>query len=211
MIKHCTICFKEFKCASFSGFLSSQKICDRCYLKLSPSPISVKFNGIKLFCLYSYEGYFKELLYQFKGCFDFALKDVFLDRMMIELKLRYHDYIIVPVPSWIDDDKVRGFNHIVEISKSLGLPIYQVLYKEYQYKQSDHQFEKKNEITKCLKINNRHKLKNMKILIIDDVITSGNTLNTAITLLKEQKPRVIKALVLSYSCRFLELFGERKK
>ena len=63
---------------------------------------------------------------------------------------KYKNYFIVCAPSYKGDDKKRGFNHIKEVAKCLGLEIIDCLKKESNYKQSEKKLCKRNEIQKYI-------------------------------------------------------------
>ena len=44
-------------------------------------------------------------------------------------------------------------------------------------------------------------LTNKKILIVDDVMTTGSTVKHAIEIIKKKKPKIIKVLILAKNCR----------
>jgi len=103
----------------------------------------------------------------------------------------------VPIPSWIDDDNLRGFNHVVEIFKSLKLKMNFPLTKACKYKQSDQRKENRKDIINILKMSHVDNLSKIKILLVDDVHTTGNTLKAAIKLLRDAGAKKIKVLVIA--------------
>ena len=70
--------------------------------------------------IYDYNETIKKLIYQFKGCYDYELKDVFLFRYVTYLKWKFNDYILVPAPSSKVDDEKRGFNHAELIGRGFA-------------------------------------------------------------------------------------------
>ena len=108
----------------------------------------------------------------------------------------YKDYLIVPVPSNIEDDNKRGFNHVVEIFKQLNLNIYPCLFKKIKFKQSDLSKKERMKVGNKFGIINGKILRNKKVLIVDDVITSGSSMKECIKIIREYGPYCIKGLVL---------------
>lgn len=106
-------------------------------------------------------------------------------------------YVLIPAPSSKADDEKREFNHVVEIYKCLKLPILQIIHKKMTYKQSDHSFKERAKIADVLEIDKNVSLYGKKILIVDDVFTSGSTVKAMIDLVKTKRPKAIKVLVLS--------------
>jgi len=147
--------------------------------------------------IYEYDDHMKKLIYQFKGCRDYELKDAFVAPFKKELKMRFRDFFLVRLPSYEGDDIERGFNHVEEIFKCLKLPFINCLYKTKKYKQSARNFEERQEISKVIVIKNGEKLMGKKILIVDDISTTGASLKTAVNLIRQFNPKEMKILVVA--------------
>ena len=109
----------------------------------------------------------------------------------------YKGYVIVPAPSSKIDDEKRGFNHVMEIYKSLGLPILPVLEKNSADKQSSKSKKKRLNIDKIIEGKNIEILYGKKVLVVDDIFTTGATMFKCVELVKEGRPKDIKALVVA--------------
>lgn len=190
----CKICLKEFEKTNFFSF---SNICPNCFAQFDVKFIWLKINKIKALVIYSYNDFFRNLLYLYKGCYDYELKDVFLKRFSLELRIIFLNYIVIPIPSNESDDLKRGFNHVEEIAKSIGFKIEKHIFKNKYFKQSERNKKEREEIKNDLEIIDGEKLKNKKILLIDDVTTTGSTLKCCYELINEYKPKLIKALVLA--------------
>lgn len=189
-----------------------QIICDECFKEMNPQFRRIELNNIKGIGIYPYENTIKQLLFNFKGRFDIELSDVFIFPYRNILKLKFFDYIIVPVPSYYEKDQLRGFNHVERMFSCLNLKIVKCLEKVKDIKQSSLSKEQRQEISKFIVLNNKSQfLKNKKVLLVDDVLTTGATLQCCINLLKKAGIKVIFFLVMSYTCREWSQFEERKK
>lgn len=146
--------------------------------------------------IYDYDEEVQKNLYQFKGCFDYELAGVFLDYFRVYLFIKYFGYVLVPAPSAIDADKERGFNHVVEIFKTLHLKMNCCIHKTSNTKQSDLNAEERKKIKDNLVIDDVSFYKK-KVLIVDDVYTTGSTVKAMIDLVKSKNPKKIKVLVMS--------------
>ena len=172
-------------------------LCERCLNKLTPRFRKFEINGYKGLAIYDYDDEIKSLLYQFKGCYDYELKDVFFYRYFKELSIYYKGYIVVPAPSYHIDDDNRGFNHVEEIYKSFNLKIIDCVKKISPHKQAGLKKKQRLEIEHHLIIENPEQLRGEKVLIVDDVMTTGSTLKAMIDLIKKGEPKKIKIVVMS--------------
>lgn len=192
----CKICFKDINEQNYLDFIKKHEICKDCRKELKEKWIKFEIENCKGYAIYEYGEKMQSLLYQFKGCYDYELKGVFLDKYKTILNILYSNYIVIGIPSNIEDDETRDFNHVKEIFSFLKLKRVDALYKSYTYKQSDRSKEDRKEIEKCMKVNKDIDIKGKKILLVDDVVTTGNSLRAAIKLLKPLKPKIIKILTI---------------
>lgn len=188
------MCFKELPINN-----KNVSICGDCFSKFEPIYKKESINCVNYFYIYRYNDFIRSLIYQFKGCYDIELSKCFLERQKIMLKILYHDYLVITIPSWKDDDNKRGFNHVFEIFSSLNLKMCPCLHKKENIKQSSLNKEQRLK-TKNLSID-KVDLTNKKILIVDDVMTTGSTIKYAIEIIKKKKPKIIKVLILAKNCR----------
>lgn len=172
-------------------------ICSLCQQKFNPLFIKFEVDGVDGLAIYDYDDNIKALLYQFKGCYDIELASVFLNRFKNELHYRYYGYTLIPAPSYKLDDEKREFRHVEEIFKYLNLPIVYAIEKISPFKQAKHTRRGRNEISKHLVLVNKEAITGKKILIVDDVTTTGATLRAIIQLVKEAKPKTLQILVMS--------------
>ena len=105
--------------------------------------------------------------------------------------------MLVPAPSSEIDDLKRGFNHVVSIYENLSLPILTVLKKKNREKQSDKTHKDRLNINKTIYAEKIEQLRNKKVLIVDDIYTTGSTILRCIELVKRVKPKQIKVLVIA--------------
>lgn len=172
--------------------------CLSCLREILPVLQIFTFHRIEVFTLYEYDEKMQSLIYQLKGCYDIEISDVFLCRYYRELSLYFFDYYMVPIPSYHEDDEQREFNHVEEIFKYLKLPMIKVLEKCAVFKQASHHKKERSEIAKFIRfIGKTEQIKNKKILIVDDVFTTGSTLKACIDLINQHHPKCVKALIIS--------------
>lgn len=84
-----------------------------------------------------------------------------------------------------------------EIAKTLNLPLFKGLYKNGEYKQSDQRFSDRNKIKDIIEVTGLELIKERKVLLIDDVVTSGNSIMACIECLEKGAPSKIELLILA--------------
>lgn len=198
MDNFCKICFKRISDNSLYNLTKRNNIlCEECFNKMHAKFVSFKIGNTKGLSIYEYTDFIKELIYKFKGCYDYELKDVFLYRYLSYIKLKYHGFYIVYVPSYHIDDERRGFNHVKAIFKSLKLKELPILKKKTAHKQSDQSSLGRRQIKDVIEIDENTILKDKKVLLVDDIMTTGSTLLTSIELLKSKGAKNIEILVVA--------------
>ena len=197
-MNHCKICFKIIKIDDFCRFFDSEiHICPACQKALEPKFTHFKVEEYKAMAFYEYTELIKKLIFTYKGCFDYEMKDVFLDLFIKEIKAQYKGYIIIPIPSYVKDDELRGFNHVVEVCKQIGININPVIEKTSHFKQAENTAKQRQQIGKHLQLKATDKLHNKRVLIVDDIYTTGSTMKAAIKLVEQLQPKEIRILVLA--------------
>ena len=196
--KYCKICFKEIRNDDFARLFDGDIcICDKCQAEFEPKFIAFRVNGYKALSIYEYTPFIKKQIYLYKGCFDYELNETFINLYYKEIKARFNGYKIIPIPSYEEDDKKRGFNHVVEAFKKLGLDVLPIITKTAHHKQADLSAKQRSEISKYLVLNNMNSLDKYKVLIVDDIYTTGATMKAAINLVERLNPKAIRILVLA--------------
>lgn len=194
----CLICYQPLlKDISFVHLIRSLPICTHCLNQFQIIDRTISFYRYPLRILYFYNEFFRSLLFQYKGLYDYALKDTFLCLYHHELLKTLKDYIIVVAPSSREDNLVRGFAPVETIARTINQNVFTGLYKKESYKQSQLRYEERHKVNGKIGIRNGEELRGKKVLIMDDVITSGNTLLTCLSLVILQEPKSIELLVLS--------------
>lgn len=166
-----------------------------------------KFNDNEIMSYGYYGGVLKELILMLKYKSNFTAGDIlaeFLEEYIVQ-NINYNEYIITYIPLSKKSLKKRGFNQCEYISKKiardLSIDVMEVLIKKKETKEQktlmkDERFEN---IKDAFKIKSRINIKNCNIILIDDVITTGATMNEACCLLKKFEVKDIKVLTLAKS------------
>ena len=199
----CLICFQKL----YSGmnlkefFYYDDVICCKCRHELIIHKQTLKIGNLEIESLYLYEGIIRNLLLQYKELYDEALAPVFLYTMIKRIQREYQDYILIPIPSAKTKVAERGFNHIEEIFSQSKLPIYSVLEKTEEKQQKTLNMKERSKISFHLK--EKDSWRGKKVLLIDDVITSGNSMIQSYNLLHENTSK-IKGFAICYHERLLK-------
>jgi competence protein ComFC len=179
-------------------------ICNTC--KNSIKLIGEAYQEEIISCGY-YGGVLKELILKFKYKSDFTAGDILaelLEEYIVE-KFKYKEYIIAYIPLSKKSQKARGFNQCEYIARkiagNLEIEAVELLTKVKETKQQkklkkDERFEN---IREAFGIKKGVNIKNKKIILIDDVTTTGATLQEASKLLKKFDIDDIKLLTLAKS------------
>ena len=83
-----------------------------------------------------------------------------------------------------------------EIFKNLNLKMIKCIHKTKQVKQADLTTKEREKIGQYLTIDNVD-LKHKKVLLVDDVYTTGSTIKSMIKLVQERGAKKIKVLLMS--------------
>ena len=205
----CPICFKNiYEEVDISSIISFNKvICDKCLKKFKVIDKVTTFYGVSIHYLYEYNTFLKSLLYQFKGCYDVELKDVFLYKFKNKIRLKYFNYIVIYPPSNEKDNIERGFKHMEKMVECLKMKSINMFYKNKEYKQSDHKYKDRHLISNVIEVDKRLINPYKKYLIIDDIFTSGSTIKTIINLLVKNKVKKenIKVIIIGKTADNVEL------
>lgn len=119
-------------------------------------------------------------------------------------KFEIENFIVVPIPLHPKRERKRGFNQsklLAEfIAKNFNLELADELKRvknnKPQVECRDHEARAKN-MENCFEIKNPEKIRGRNILFIDDVFTSGATMNEAVGILKRNGAKKIIALVVA--------------
>ena len=196
------------------GKICKESLCKKCEKKLESNTIwEIKENQNpyiffeELISIFKYEGIirdkiidykFNEKSYLYKTFTIFLLKN----KKVFE-KIQSYDTII-PVPISEKRKKTRVYNQSLlisrEISKKTGIKLQEKnlikIKNTIEQSKLDKEEREKN-VQNVYQIKNEEILKNKKILLLDDIYTTGNTVNSCCKILKKAKPKKIGVIVIA--------------
>lgn len=128
----------------------------------------------------------------------------YLQILFRNLDLEIRNFIITPIPLNRRRERERGFNQAKllaqTISKNFNLALVEALKRikntKSQANTKDHEERSKN-IAGCFTVISPALIQNKNIILIDDVFTSGATINEAVRILKSNGAKKIITLVLA--------------
>lgn len=128
-----------------------------------------------------------------------------LETHLRNLALNISDYHILPVPLHKNRERERGFNQAAliaeHLSKKISLPVIKggfIRTKDTEPQAESKNFEaREKNVLGSFQITNPEFIKGKNIILLDDVFTSGSTMNEAVEALKTEGAAKILALVVA--------------
>lgn len=202
-------------CCQICGKLTKQILCKQCKKELYEKAIfKIENNKNK-------ELYFEKHLYIFE--YKDKIRNLILDYKFNEKSYLYKLFskiiiknekicgilkkydIIIPVPIHKKRKKQRGYNQSELIARKIAINIQNLQYennilqkvKNTLPQSSLTKEQRKVNVKNVYKLVNTEKIKNKKIIIFDDIYTTGSTVNTISKILKENGAKKIIVLTIA--------------
>jgi len=178
--------------------------CDRCQDK--------KLSGLYFALPYKEKFLTKKLIYQFKYEPFLKILAKYLSEILMEhfvlaknnTENIWNESILIPVPMEKKKMKNRGYNQSEELAKELSkiLQIPLSLNNLIKIKQTLPQIklsakERQENLKNAFSINNPEELKNKKIFLVDDVYTTGSTMEECAKTLKESGAKQVWGIAIA--------------
>ncbi len=169
----------------------------------------VKITQATALLKFQKRGITQELMHnlKYRGQEDIGqLFGAWLGQELIDSSLFNDIDMVIPVPLHPQRQRKRGYNQVTkfgdEIAKALQVPFYEngltklTKTKSQVFKKRLHRFSSGNGMTDHYRLTNPEEIKNKHILLVDDIITTGATLeNCASTLLEGTQAKVSLATI----------------
>ena len=199
----CLICFNKIEKHSLRKIIEKDICCcDNCLNEMNLNLTRLVLDGIKGIGIYPYNDFLRKLIYQFKGCKDYELRNVFLKQYKWLFKMIFYNCVFVPIPSYKSADEKRGFNHVEEIIKTTGVNYVKCIDKTKNIKQSSLTKKSRKSIGQYLSLNDKScLLEGKRVILFDDVLTTGSTMTACIKLIKTLKIKGIFFIALAVNSR----------
>ncbi|RHW37339.1 ComF family protein [Neobacillus notoginsengisoli] len=134
--------------------------------------------------LYSYNDFLKDIIARFKYRGDYMLAKAFGDEARAAIKKLKPD-VITPIPLSPERLYERGFNQAEAILEQTGFKWNLLLSRVHGEKQSKKSRSERIHVPQVFKLAQLGDLDGCRILLVDDIYTTGSTLRHAAKLLRE--------------------------
>ncbi len=169
--------------------------CEECKDKIPINTYKKKISGVyEILSVAPYEGIFKKAMLRFKfqklEQYAYPLARLMAEKIIKEFETLCFD-VITYVPLHPDDLEERGFNQCELLAKYLSEAVeipYENLLKKTRKNKPQHMLvanKRKKNVEGVFKPLDKARIKGKRILIIDDIITTGCTLNECIKVLEK--------------------------
>jgi ComF family protein len=189
-------------------------LCEDCFSILEISTSHQKFKGKNLTDLYfpvNYENFLvKKLIQNFKypPLIRELKKELALiivsHFLLLDKRPNFSDFVLVPIPLSKKKLKWRGFNQAEEIAKELAnflkIPLVSdclIKTKETKDQVELSEKERKENIKGAFFVKNKEKIVGKNVLLVDDVFTTGATMEEAAKVLNEAGAEKIVGVVVA--------------
>ena len=202
-------------CCLICGKLACDIWCSQCKKEMYEKAIfKVENNKDKNLCfekhlyIYIYEDKIRNLILDYKFNEKSYLYKIFSEIIIKNEKicgiLKKYD-IMIPVPIHKKRKKQRGYNQceliVKEIINKMGCIKYEnkvlLKIKNNNMQSSLSKDQRKQNVQNVYKIINKEKIKDKKVVIFDDIYTTGNTVNSVAKILKENGAKQITIITIA--------------
>ena len=192
------------------GKIEKTYLCKECGKELEKHAINRVYNinnNIEMFSVFKYDDLIRKLILQYKFNDKSYLYKMFCEFLMNDKKIldfiKSYD-IIIPVPMYKSKVRKRGYNQseliAKELARKLGLIVYTdvlIKMKNNKVQSTLNQKERLENTKNVYKLINLEKINNKRVLIFDDIYTTGATINACIEEVKKANPEKTGVLTLA--------------
>lgn len=194
---YCRVCMNEFKIKPIRGILErNPMICDNCISDIRMKLGIQKIKDINVLFLSEYAGLLKQMLMNYKEYGDIELAPCFLNLFLPIIKLYSMNSIIVPLPSSKTRIEKRGFAHLDQMLKASNLKYINALESKEESEQKENKASQRLKKKNIVLTKESQQIKGKRIILFDDVITSGSTFFQSLKTIQKASPKTVKGIIL---------------
>ena len=192
----CLVCFKSVLkgLSLIEIILRDDVLCGDCRKQLVLLNRKYNVNGYEVHAYYRYNKVFEKWMYQYKENKDETLGKCFMFNLKRQFEWEYRGYILVLVPSSIEKTQERGFHALAKLFESIHLEKRDCFIKD-NIKQSKLNRSERFEIKESIHLKDESIKQCPKIVLVDDVCTTGSSLKACYDLIKTES-NVVKICVI---------------
>lgn len=202
-VRKLTALFYPERCPYCSSLINATRIaCEKCYdeIRRKHSPIPSGAKGFRCISTFVYDGRVRRMILRMKYHDRTQYIPQIAELLTADVENAYNGEefdFITAVPMYRKDLRNRGYNQSALLAKELGkrleLPYLETIEKIKRTKKQHHlkYKERKTNLNGAFKLIDKDAVKGKRILIIDDIITSGFTLGKCCNVLSRAKPQLI--------------------
>ncbi|MBM7664858.1 competence protein ComFC [Solibacillus kalamii] len=168
-----------------------QTICPRCEQRFQRIEQQQEEGIVSLF---HYNEAMKDYLHRYKFLHDILLAKVF--NKILHEQLKNETRVIIPIPMHPENLRLRTFAHIDELLKAANIPFTHHLTKLSNEQQSLKTREERLQTPQLFEVINPYAIKDKNLLVVDDIYTTGTTLNHAKKALVEAGAKTVDGFTL---------------
>lgn len=189
----CSSCGRPL--ANLPSDFYQENLCRDCY-KWNEHPYLSKVL-VRNHSVYLYNDFMKETLARFKFRGDYILVHAFKNSFQtVYHQQDYSSYLIAPIPLSKERMYKRGFNQSEALAYLLDQPVYFLLERLHLEKQSKKSRAQRIHSENIFSLKEADQIEGKKILLIDDIYTTGTTIRQAATVLMKAKAAAVSSLTL---------------
>lgn len=158
-------------------------VCLSCSKKFTRHKKSYRINQVDYHILYEYDEWSERLLFQYKEQRDIVLSQVFLYSEQEWIFKKRKHFTWIGLCSSEKKRAERGFEPLLEIFKAYSVFVYSPFYKLDNQKQSKMSKENRKQIKHALRRKEGYWFPNHHLILVDDVITTGHSVEAALALI----------------------------
>ena len=206
-IRKCLLCQTELNKQSLMQYLMNDSLCTSCRRSLKIRKRRIMMKNLKVTTFGIYENELADALIQYKECMDEALKDMFLFDVKDWIRFHYRNCVFLCAPSSKKNLERRGFQHVILMFEQCGIPILDCFEKKTDTSQKKATLKERFEISETLVLKENIQLPEKRLVLIDDIVTTGSTLFALQKLLGEK--RCSEALCLCIHPKLLAEYDKK--